>query len=68
MTAMVQAETMYSDILVPLDVCDPQNADAALAHAALLARASGAKVHLLYVRLPAARAWVDIFHETVRDC
>ena len=42
---------MYRNILVALDVNDPQNADAAMAHAGFLARTSGGQLHLLHVRL-----------------
>lgn len=50
---------MYRNILVPLDVNDPQNAEAALSHAGFLARASGATVHLLHVglQMPKTYAW-----------
>lgn len=45
---------MYRNILVPLDINDPVNAEAALAHAGFLAREGGVIVHLLHVglRLP----------------
>lgn len=41
---------MFQNILVPVDIDDPVNAERATAHARLLANASGGKVHLLYVR------------------
>ncbi|WP_374614764.1 universal stress protein [Sphingorhabdus sp.] len=42
---------MYHNILVPLDVNDPINAQHALESARFIADAAGATVHLLYVRL-----------------
>lgn len=41
---------MYQNILVPLDVDDPVNAQRAVQQAGFLARAGGGSVHLLYVR------------------
>jgi|TARA_R100000501_G_scaffold8550_1_gene17369 universal stress protein G len=54
---------MYRNILVPLDVSDPQNADAALSHAAFLARASGAMLHLLHVRMQLPKTYARYLPE-----
>lgn len=42
--------TLFHDILLPLDVADPVNADRAIEAARTIAGASGGNVHLLHVR------------------
>ena len=51
--------TVYRNILLALDVADPLNADRAIDSAKLIAEASGAKVHLLHVRLTLPMTWFD---------
>ena len=65
--------TVYRNILLALDVADPLNADRAIDSAKLIAEASGAKVHLLHVRLTLpmtyARLLPESFHaEEKKDC
>ena len=54
---------MYKNILIPLDINDPDNAEAALAHGAFLAKTSGAQLHLAHVRLQLPRTYARYLPE-----
>lgn len=54
---------MYKTILIPLDINDSDNAEAALAHGTFLAKASGAELHLVHVRLQLPRTYARYLSE-----
>ena len=51
---------MFKNILVPLDVDDPANAQRALEQAGFLANASGGSVHLLYIRFHLPKTYAGL--------